>query len=451
MIPLIYQETKLPDPACMHPSATQITDKLFIAPQPNLTDFPDLAAAGFKGVISNRPANEQPGQPSPADEQRAAAAGGMSFHFIPVTASAITEADVRAFQQAVSEIAGPVFAHCKSGVRAANLHAIGEALDGRLAPRDLPALSSKWGIDLAIAAKWLAREAARRPRVRGFFDPRTFSVQYVVSDPATSQCAIIDPVLDFDEKSGSVATTNADAILRYLAAEKLTVQWILETHPHADHLSAAHYLHGKTGAPTAIGAHVVEVQKLWQSIYNWPELKTDGSQWTHLFEAGERFTIGTIGAQVLFSPGHTLGSITYLIGDAAFVHDTIFMPDSGTARADFPGGSAEQLSNSVQAILALQAETRLFTGHDYQPAGRAPRWESTIGEQKARNEHIAGVDKAAFIAAREARDRSLPMPKLILHALQVNIMGGRLPDPEGNGRRYLKIPIGALGDAAWGH
>jgi uncharacterized protein (TIGR01244 family) len=449
--PAIYQETKLSDPASMHPSATQISDKLFIAPQPSLTDFPDLAAAGFKGVISNRPANEQAGQPSPADEQRAAETGGMSFHFIPVTASTITEADVRAFQKAVSDTRGPVFAHCRSGVRAACLHAIGEVLDGRFAPQDLPELSSKWGVDLAIATRWLARDAERRPRVQGFFDPRTFSVQYVVSDPATSQCAIIDPVLDFDEKSGSVAMTSADAILRYVAEEKLTVQWILDTHPHADHFSAAHYLHGKTGAPTATGAHVVEVQRLWQSIYNWPELKTDGSQWDHLFENGERFAIGTIDAQVLSSPGHTLGSITYLIGDAAFVHDTIFMPDSGTARTDFPGGNAEQLWNSLQAILALPEETRLFSGHDYQPQGRAPRWESTVGEQKAHNSHIAGVDKAAFITSREARDRSLPMPKLILHALQVNIMGGRLPDPESNGRRYLKIPLDALGDVAWGH
>ena len=311
-------------------------------------------------------------------------------------------------------------------------------------------LGGTWGVDLALAAKWLARESDRRPRVKGFFDPRTFSVQYVVSDPATGSCAIIDPVLDFEEKSGSVATTSADAILRYVAEEKLTIQWILDTHPHADHLSAAHYLHGKTGAPTAIGAHVAEVQRLWQSIYNWPELHTDGSQWSHLFEDGDHFTIGSIDARVLFSPGHTLASITYVIGDAAFVHDTIFMPDSGTARADFPGGSAERLWESLEALMALPAETRLFTGHDYQPGGRAPRWESTVAEQKAHNSHIVGVDKAKFIAMREARDKSLPMPKLIFHALQVNITGGRLPAPESNGRRYLKIPIDTFGDVAWG-
>ena len=195
---------------------------------------------------------------------------------------------------------------------------------------------------------------------------------------------------------------------------------------------------------------MVEVQRLWQSIYNWPALKTDGSQWDHLFEDGESFTIGTIDARVLFSPGHTLASITYVIGDAAFVHDTIFTPDSGTARADFPGGSAERLWESLQAILALPDETRIFTGHDYQPGGRAPRWESTVAEQKARNGHIAGVDKSKFIAMREARDKGLPMPKLILQALQVNIAGGQLPEPESNGRRYLKIPLGALGNAAWG-
>ena len=432
-------------------SATRISDKLFIAPQPGLDAFTDLAAAGFKSVISNRPGGEQPDQPSPAAERQAAATGGMQFHFIPVTAKAITEADVRSFQKAVAERPGPVFAHCRSGIRSASLHAIGEVLDGRLAREDLPALGEKWGVDLSVAAKWLARDAERRPRVRGFFDPRTFSVQYVVSDPATGQCAIIDPVLDFDEKSGSVATVNADAILRYVSEEKLTVQWILDTHPHADHFSAAHYLHEKTGAPTAIGAHVIDVQRLWQSIYNWPELKTDGSQWNHLFKDGERFTIGSLDARVLFSPGHTLASITYVIGDAAFVHDTIFMPDSGTARADFPGGNAEQLWESLEAILALPEDARLFTGHDYQPGGRAPRWESTVAEQRTGNIHLAGVSKATFIAAREARDKSLPMPRLILPALQINIRGGRLPETEGNGRRYLKIPINALADAAWGY
>jgi glyoxylase-like metal-dependent hydrolase (beta-lactamase superfamily II) len=288
-----------------------------------------------------------------------------------------------------------------------------------------------------------------RPDVKGFFDPRTWSIQYVVSDPATRACAIIDPVLDFDEKSGATGTVNADAILAYVAENDLTVAWILDTHPHADHFSAAHYLQEKVGAPTAIGEHVVDVQRLWKGIYNWPSLPTDGSQWSRLFAHGDRFKVGSLNAHVLFSPGHTLASITYVIGDAAFVHDTLFMPDSGTARADFPGGSAKTLWASIQDILALPDETRVFTGHDYQPEGRGPLWESTVGDQKRLNPHLVGKGEAEFIALREARDRTLPMPKLILHALQVNVRGGRLPEPEHNGGRYLKFPLDALPGAAW--
>jgi glyoxylase-like metal-dependent hydrolase (beta-lactamase superfamily II) len=288
-----------------------------------------------------------------------------------------------------------------------------------------------------------------KPDVKGFFDPRTWSIQYVVSDPATRACAIIDPVLDFDEKSGATGTVNADAILAYVTENDLTVAWILDTHPHADHFSAAHYLQEKTGAPTAIGEHVVDVQRLWKGIYNLPSLPVDGSQWNRLFAHGDRFKVGSLNAHVLFSPGHTLASITYVIGDAAFVHDTLFMPDSGTARADFPGGSAKTLWASIRDILALPDETRVFTGHDYQPGGREPRWESTVGDQKRLNPHLAGKSEAEFIALREARDRTLPMPKLILHALQVNVRGGRLPEPEDNSGRYLKFPLDALPGAAW--
>ena len=193
---------------------------------------------------------------------------------------------------------------------------------------------------------------------------------------------------------------------------------------------------------------MVDVQRLWQGIYNWPELLTDGSQWDRLFSDGDTFKVGSIEACVMFSPGHTLASITYLIGDAAFVHDTIFMPDSGTARADFPGGDARTLWKSIQDILRLPDQTRLFPGHDYQPGGREPKWESTVAEQKRTNAHLADVTEAAFVELRSARDRKLPMPKLILHALQVNIRGGRLPAPEANGRRYLKIPLNALEGAA---
>lgn len=287
-----------------------------------------------------------------------------------------------------------------------------------------------------------------KPEVTGFFDPRTWSVQYVVADPATGRCAIIDPVHDFDEKSGQTATHNADRLLAFIAARGYTVEWILDTHPHADHFSAARYLKGRTGAPTAIGAGVRDVQRLWKGYYNWPDFPDDGSQWDRLFADGETFSIGGLAARVMFSPGHTLASVTYVIGDAAFVHDTLFMPDSGTARADFPGGSAHALWRSIQAILALPDATRLFTGHDYQPGGRAPQWESTVAEQRARNIHL-GRDEDGFVAIREARDRTLPMPKLILHSLQINTNGGQLPEAEANGMRYLKIPLDLLTGAPW--
>ncbi|HHY03560.1 MAG TPA: MBL fold metallo-hydrolase [Paracoccus sp.] len=287
------------------------------------------------------------------------------------------------------------------------------------------------------------------PEVTGFYEKRTGSVQYVVADPATKKCAIIDPVLDYDEKSGATATIQADRILKFIADRGYEVEWILDTHPHADHFTAADYLKRKTGAPTAIGDKVVEVQRLWKGFYNWPDFPADGSQWDRLFAEGETFSVGNIPARVMLSPGHTLASITYVIGDAAFVHDTLFMPDSGTARADFPGGDAHVLWNSIQDILALPDATRIFTGHDYCEGGREPKWESTVAEQKASNSHMSKyLTETEFVSAREARDKTLPMPKLILHALQINTNAGRLPEPEANGRRYLKIPLDLL-EAAW--
>lgn len=288
-----------------------------------------------------------------------------------------------------------------------------------------------------------------KPIVKGFYDPRTFSIQYVASCSKTRRCAIIDPVFDFDEKSGATASWNADGILAYIKREGLTVEWILDTHPHADHFSAARYLQEKTQAPTCIGARVGDVQALWKKIYNWPGLPTDGSQWDRLFADGDTFKIGDVPVSVMFSPGHTLASVSYIVGDAAFVHDTLFMPDSGTARCDFPGGSARSMWHSIQRILSLPDETRLFTGHDYQPDGREPRWESTVGEQKMDNIHVAGKDEETFVALREARDKTMEMPRLILHALQINVRGGRLPEPESNGTRYLKIPLNALEGAHW--
>jgi len=431
------------------PATRRISDRLFVSAQPSLTDLAGLAGRGFGAVISNRPAHEDADQPDPADERRATEAAGMRFRFIPVTTATITDADVRSFQEAMAATGSPVLAHCKTGIRSANLYAIGEALDGRIDPAALPALGAQWGIDLSLAARWLATDEGRQPRVKGFFHPHTSSIQYIATDRATRRCAVIDPVLDFDETSGAVSTESADLLLSHIAAERLTVDWIIDTHAHADHFSAAHYLHGKTDAPTAIGAGIADAQRLWRSIYNSPALSADGAQWHHLFEAGERFKVGSIDATILFSPGHTPASVTPVIGDAAFVHDTFLMPDSGTARADFPGGSARDLWRSLQAILELPDKTRLFVGHDYQPDGRTPRWESSVGVQRSQNPHVVGLSQDEFVTMRESRDRTLPLPQLMLHALQVNIAGGRLPPLEDNGQRYLRIPINARSMPAW--
>jgi len=297
----------------------------------------------------------------------------------------------------------------------------------------------------------LPDRVACRPKVHAFFERRTCSVQYVVADPATRACALIDPVLDYDEKSGCTGTTSADALLAVVREQGLTVEWILDTHPHADHFSAAGYLKDRTGAKTGIGERVVEVQRLWKGIYNLPDsFPADGSQWDRLFAEGEVFGLGDMDVSVLFSPGHTLASVTYVVGDAAFIHDTLFMPDFGTARCDFPGGDARALWHTIQRILSLPDETRLFSGHDYMPGGRSPAWESTVASQRAQNIHLKQADtEETFVALRTIRDAKLPMPKLILHALRVNMAGGRLPAPEGNGTRYLKIPLDALPCAAW--
>lgn len=428
---------------------TRISDKLSVSTQPSIEDIEFLSAQGFTTFINNRPDGEDAGQPGTQLEAQAADRGHLAYVHIPVKMKTITEADVRAFQDALRQSNGPVFAHCKGGTRSLSLYVIGEVLDGRMKAADVVAFGRDHGFDTTAAEAWLVRNTSLKPQVKGFYDARTSSIQYVVSDPETSRCAIIDPVLDFDEKSGATATINADAILDYVRIQGLTVEWILDTHPHADHFSAAQYLKKRTGARTAIGERVVDVQTLWSDIYNWPDLATDGSQWDHLFAHGETLKIGAIDARVLFSPGHTLASVTYVIGDAAFIHDTLFMPDGGTARADFPGGDADALWHSIQDILQLPDETRLFTGHDYQSNGRTPRWESTVAEQKASNPHIAGVSRHDFVALRTRRDKTLPMPKLMLHALQVNIRGGRLPEPEANGKRYLKFPLDALQGAAW--
>jgi len=283
------------------------------------------------------------------------------------------------------------------------------------------------------------------PDVTGFYHEPTGSIAYLVACPQTQRAAIIDPVLDYDEKSGRISTEAADEILRAVAERKLKIDWILDTHPHADHFSAALYLKEKLGAQTGIGERITAVQELWKNIYNLPDFPADGSQWDRRFADGDTLRVGSIEGRVMHSPGHTLASITYVLGDAAFVHDTLFQPDTGSARCDFPGGSAATLYDSITRILALPDATRLFTGHDYKQGGRPARWQSSVAEQKRDNIHFRNnPDRATYVARREARDRTLPMPRLILHALQFNMRGGRLPEPEANGRSYLKIPIGAL-------
>jgi glyoxylase-like metal-dependent hydrolase (beta-lactamase superfamily II) len=281
------------------------------------------------------------------------------------------------------------------------------------------------------------------PVVRAFWDPPTGSWQYVFHDLATMKGAIIDPVWNFDPISGSTSTHSAEAILHYVSEAGIDIVWILDTHPHADHFSAASWLKDRLGAPTGIGEHVVKVQKLWKEIYNLPDdFPTDGRQWDHLFGDGETFKIGNIEVRVMFSPGHTLASVTYVAGDAAFVHDTLMMPDSGTSRADFPGGNSGELYRSIAAILALPDQTRTFVGHDYAPNGRAAMCEATVADQKRHNIHVKlGVSEAEYRKLRDARDATLPLPKLMLAALQINIRGGRKPAPEANGRSYLKIPL----------
>ena len=279
--------------------------------------------------------------------------------------------------------------------------------------------------------------------VNVFFDQATFTASYVVSDPSTKRAAIIDSVLDFDPASGRTGTDSADEIIRYVTEAGFGVDWILETHVHADHLSAAPYLKDKLGGQTAIGMNVSAVQNVFRGIFNLENLDVDGSQFDHLFADSETFKIGDIEATVLATPGHTPACVTYIIGDTAFVGDTLFMPDFGTARTDFPGGSATKLYQSIQKIFELPDETRLFMCHDYKAPGREDyAWETTVGEQRAKNIHISdAVTEAQFVAMREERDGQLGMPKLILPSIQVNIRAGNFPEAENNGIRYLKIPL----------
>ena len=282
--------------------------------------------------------------------------------------------------------------------------------------------------------------------VKSFFDPATWTVSYVVYEKEGTACAIIDSVLDYDAKSGRTNTASADKLVEFVQQNKLHVDWILETHAHADHLSAAHYLRAKLGGKIAIGAAITEVQKVFKGIFNLePRFRVDGHQFDRLLQGGETFAIGALTAEALSVPGHTPACMAFHVGDAVFVGDTLFMPDVGTARCDFPGGDAHSLYRSMRRLLSLPPETRLFMCHDYPPEGRSPLWETTVARQRAGNIHVHdGVSEEDFVRMRTARDATLEMPVLILPSVQVNIRAGEMPPPENNGVSYLKIPINAL-------
>ncbi len=281
-------------------------------------------------------------------------------------------------------------------------------------------------------------------KIEAFFDETTFTVSYVVADPQSRKCAVIDPVLDFDPASSRTATASADRVLEYIDADGLEVDWVLDTHVHADHLSAAAYIKRKTGAQTAIGRRVTGTQRTFREMFNLGgDFAVDGSQFDRLLADGDSLPLGSLRISVMHTPGHTADCVSYLIGDAAFVGDTLFMPDYGTARADFPGGDAAELYRSIRKILQLPDATRLFMCHDYKAPGRDEfAWEATVAEQRDGNVHIhAGVSEQEFVRFRRERDAGLGMPRLILPAVQVNIRGGCLPPPENNGVSYLKLPL----------
>ncbi|MGE5164281.1 MAG: MBL fold metallo-hydrolase [Sphingobacteriales bacterium] len=285
--------------------------------------------------------------------------------------------------------------------------------------------------------------AAAKPEIRAFFDGPTNTVSYLVWDSATKEGVVIDPVLNFDHRSGDVTVESADGVLAEAKKLGVKIKQVLETHAHADHLSGAPYIKLKTGATVAIGEHIKDVQKIFRPVFNALDVSGDGSEFDHLFKDGEHFKVGTIDAEVIYTPGHTPACVSYKIGDAVFVGDTMFMPDYGTARADFPGGNARELYRSIRRILSLPKETRLFMCHDYKAPGRDQyAWETTVGEEKARNVHVhEGVSEDDFVKMREARDATLTTPLLLLPSIQVNIRAGKFPPAEANGVRYLKVPV----------
>jgi glyoxylase-like metal-dependent hydrolase (beta-lactamase superfamily II) len=300
---------------------------------------------------------------------------------------------------------------------------------------DFPHDLSAYPIDMSV-----------KPDVAGFFDPETNTISYVVKDPNSKSCAIIDSVMDIDYAAGRVSFASADAIIDFVRTNGLKVEWLIETHAHADHLSAAPYIQQTLGGKLGIGEDIKVVQEVFGKIFNeGTQFRRDGSQFDRLFKDGDTYSIGGLTAFTMHTPGHTPACMTHVIGDAAFVGDTLFMPDGGTARADFPGGDATVLFRSIRKVLSLPKDMRLFMCHDYGPGGRDIRWETSVGEERANNIHVRdGVSEDEFVAMRTARDQTLGMPKLIIPSIQVNIRAGQLPEPDASGKRFLKVPVNEL-------
>jgi glyoxylase-like metal-dependent hydrolase (beta-lactamase superfamily II) len=301
-------------------------------------------------------------------------------------------------------------------------------------------------MDTAVTSHRYPVDMSVKPDVTGFFDPETNTISYIVKDPASDACAVVDSVMDIDYAAGRISFGHADEIIAEIRRRGLSLEWLIETHVHADHLSAAPYIQGKLGGRIGIGRNITIVQDTFGKIFNeGTEFQRDGSQFDRLFDDGGSYTIGTMTALAIHTPGHTPACMTHVIGDAAFVGDTLFMPDGGSARADFPGGDAGALYDSIQKLLALPDAMRLFMCHDYGPNGREIRWETTVGDEKAHNIHVGqGKTREEFVRMRTERDRTLGMPRLILPSLQVNMRAGRLPPADDSGRQFLKVPVNAL-------
>lgn len=405
-------------------------------------DFEQLRDQGYTLIVNNRSDVEEDANLRHQEEMAFAARLGMQYVYLPFTFDVLTWDDVYTFRHILRQHK-KIVAYWQRGSHAASLFLLYELHTGTLDEPTFCRKCDEYGADGGKALAWFSKMSAHKgvPEVHTFYEPESGSLQYIIADPAVKRCAIIDPVLDFDRKSGSISYQQAQKILELIKKKQWQASWILDTHLHADHFSAAAWLARETGAMTGIGEKVSAIQTMWKNIYNLPDLPPAKTIWDALFHDGDVFYVGNIRAEVMLSPGHTSASVTYHIGNCAFIHDTFFMPDSGTARTDFPGGSAEKLWDSLQRLLMLPDNTRLFTGHDYRPGGRVMCCESSVSEQRSMNPWVASMDKTAFVIRRQERDATLPPPELMLMALQVNIRGGQLPEPEPDGERYLKIPL----------